>query len=109
MVWTEASRRGLALADLARWMAAEPAKLAGLARHKGALAAGMDADFCLFDDGAEWRIEPSLLETRHKITPYAGRTVKGRVRSTWLGGMRVYEDSRFEGAPRGRLLSLEKT
>ena len=108
VVWTEASRRGLALADLARWMAAEPAKLAGLAAHKGALAVGMDADFCLFDDAAEWTIEPSVLETRHKITPYAGRTVKGRVRSTWLGGVRVYEDGRFEGAPRGRLLMREK-
>jgi len=109
IVWTEASRRGLFVTDLARWMAAEPAKLAGLAAHKGALAVGMDADFCLFDDAAQWTIEPLLLETRHKITPYAGRTVKGRVRSTWLGGIRVYEDGKFEGAPRGRLLSREKT
>jgi allantoinase len=102
LVWTEASRRGLALTDVARWMALEPAKLAGL--RKGALAVGMDADFCVFDDVAEWTIEPSLLETRHKITPYAGRTVKGRVKSTWLAGTRVFEDGKFEGAPRGRLL-----
>jgi allantoinase len=107
VVWTEASRRGLALTDLARWMASEPAKLAGLSSRKGELTVGMDADFCVFDDATEWTIEAAGLQTRHKITPYAGRTVKGRVRSTWLGGVRVYEDGRFEGAPRGRLLSRE--
>jgi allantoinase len=109
LVWTEASRRGLGLVDIARWMAAEPAKLAGLASHKGALAVGMDADFCVFDDVSEWAIEPAGLQTRHKITPYAGRTVKGRVRSTWLGGTRVHEDGKFEGALRGRLLTRERT
>jgi allantoinase len=103
LVWTEASRRGLALTDVARWMSTAPARLAGLP-GKGALAVGMDGDFCVFDAAAEWTIAPADLQTRHKITPYAGRTVRGRVRSTWLGGVRVYGDGKFDGAPRGRLL-----
>src|SRR5690606_4959748 len=52
-VWTEASRRGHTLADVARWMAAAPAALAGLDR-KGAIEAGRDADLVAFDpDAAE--------------------------------------------------------
>jgi allantoinase len=105
VVWTEASKRGHTLVDLARWMSEEPAKLVGLGDRKGALEPGMDADFCLFDDRAEWTVDPSALWTRHKITPYAGRTLRGRVRSTWLSGTRIYEDARFKGEPRGRLLS----
>ena len=104
LVWTEASRRGLALTDVARWMAFAPARLAGLGARKGALAVGMDGDFCLFDDVTEWTIAAEALHVRHKITPYAGRTVRGRVQSTWLGGTRIYQDGKFEGAPRGRLL-----
>jgi allantoinase len=103
VVWSEASRRGHTLVDVARWMASAPAQLAGLEASKGALVPGKDADFCLFDDADEWTVDPRALWTRHKITPYAGRRVKGRVRSTWLAGTRIYQDGQFEGAPRGQL------
>jgi len=105
VMWTEASKRGHTLGDVARWMSSVPARLVGLERAKGGLAVGMDADFCLFDDAVEWTVEPAHLWTRHKITPYAGRKLKGRVRSTWLRGVRIYEDRKFEGAPRGQLLA----
>jgi allantoinase len=107
VVWSEAKRRGHTLVDVARWMAHAPARLAGLEGAKGALTPGMDADFCLFDDAAEWTVDPAALWTRHKITPYAGRRVSGRVRSTWLSGTRIYQDGQFEGTPRGRLLARE--
>ena len=55
IVWTEAHARGHSLADLARWMSAGPAQLAGLAATKGAIAAGRDADLVVFDDGASPR------------------------------------------------------
>src|SRR4051812_17389005 len=51
VVWTEAFARGHSLIDIARWMSAGPARLAGLA-HKGAIAAGRDADLVVFDDAA---------------------------------------------------------
>jgi allantoinase len=112
VLWTEASRRGHDLAAVARWMASGPARLAGLGARKGALAAGKDADFVLFDAEAAWTIDPGKLWTRHRITPYAGRAVRGRVRATYLRGERVYAGpaagaagGAFAGAPRGRLLA----
>ena len=43
VVWTEARRRGFTLADVVRWMAEGPARLAGL-ESKGRIAPGCDAD-----------------------------------------------------------------
>jgi allantoinase len=105
LVWTEASRRGHTLADLARWMSREPARLAGLEDQKGALEVGRDADFVLFDPGATWTVTPERLWTRHHVTPYGGRAVRGQVRACYLRGRRVYQDGRFDGAPAGACLS----
>jgi allantoinase len=111
VMWTEASARGFDLADLARWMALEPARLAGLEAAKGALAPGRDADFALFDADATWTVDPARLWTRHRITPYAGRTLRGRVRATYLRGEAIFTDDdtpsggAFAGQPGGRLLA----
>jgi allantoinase len=110
-LWTEAARRGFPPSDLARWMAAEPARLAGLDAVKGALVVGHDADFVLFDAEETWTVRPEALWTRHRITPYAGRTLRGRVRATYLRGRRIFAlgeggEGQFVGAgPRGRLLA----
>jgi allantoinase len=46
VVWTDARRRGFSIADVAAWMSERPARLAGL-HHKGRVAIGFDADFCV--------------------------------------------------------------
>jgi len=84
-VWTQARRRGHGLDDVVRWMATGPAALAGLAA-KGAIAPGCDADLVAFDDTAEFTVDPARLEHRHPVTPYAGQTLTGVVRRTWLRG-----------------------
>jgi allantoinase len=99
LVWTEARRRGFSLADVARWMAERPARLAGLA-GKGLIAPGYDADFCLFAPDESFAVDPGLLQHRHPVTPYAGRTLAGLVRGTVLGGTMIDLQR-----PQGRLLS----
>jgi allantoinase len=98
-VWTEAHRRGHTLVDVVRWMASAPAESAGLA-GKGRIAVGADADFCVFSPDATYAVRADALEHRHKLTPYAGRELRGRVVETWLAGARV----EFGEPPRGRLL-----
>ena len=96
-MWTQARQRGHGLADVVRWMASGPAALAGLP-GKGALAEGHDADLAAFDDEASFTVDPARLRHRHPVTPYAGRTLTGVVRRTWLRGQ-------LTGAtPAGRLL-----
>jgi allantoinase len=100
LVWTAARARGHTLADVARWMCAAPARLAGLGGRKGAIAAGRDADLVLLDPDATFRVDPASLQHRHPVTPYAGRMLHGVVLETWLRGRRVHDRGRF-AAPSG--------
>ncbi|HET9262893.1 MAG TPA: allantoinase AllB [Vicinamibacterales bacterium] len=103
-VWTGASARLLPFDRIAAWMAAAPARLAGLARSKGAIETGLDADLVLWDPEAETAVDPSSLQHRHPITPYAGMRLRGRVRTTLVRGDVVFDDGRFADTPRGRVL-----
>jgi len=88
-VWTVARRRGRALSDIARWMAAFPASLAGLDDRKGAIAVGRDADLVAFDPDATFAVRAASLLHKNPISPYDGRTLTGVVRRTWLRGVEV--------------------
>ncbi|MET7440504.1 MULTISPECIES: allantoinase AllB [unclassified Streptomyces] len=102
-VWTEARRRGHGLEDVVRWMSTRTAELVGLG-HKGAIEPGRDADFAVLDPDATFTVDPAELQHRNRVTAYAGRTLSGVVRSTWLRGERIVADGRFS-EPAGRLLT----
>jgi allantoinase len=103
-VWTGAVHRGFTLSDVVRWMSEQPARLCGLDDRKGAIARGYDADIVLFDPDAEAVVDSAVLQQRHKLTPYAGRLLRGRVRATYLGGEPVWEQGRLGRAGTGTLL-----
>jgi len=107
IVWTEASQRGHSLADVARWICKGPARLAGLER-KGRIAEGNDADFAVWSPEETFVVDPSIIEHRHKVTPYAGETLRGVVKTTWFRGERVYENSAHVGENRGTWLSTPR-
>jgi allantoinase len=108
VLWTGMARRGLGLERLSAWMAAAPARLAGLAGQKGALAVGADADIVVFDPDAVWTVAPEHLHFRHKLSPYLGAELRGRFLETWLRGELVFSmngnKESFAGPPRGREL-----
>ena len=85
-------------------MAAAPARLAGFAGKKGAIAPGADADFVVFDPDAAWTVTAGDLHFRHKLSPYLGVELRGRVIETWLRGEPVFRSGEFAGAARGREL-----
>jgi hypothetical protein len=49
VIWTECRSRGFTLDDIVRWMSSAPAALAGISHQAGALEAGRDANFVVFD------------------------------------------------------------
>jgi allantoinase len=100
-VWTEARARGYAVTHLAKWLCEGPARLAGLAGRKGTIAVGCDADFVIWDPEAKFRVEPAQLHHRHKITPYAGRELCGRVETTFLRGRKIFEHGELPVGPVG--------
>ncbi len=99
VVWTSARERGIGLADVARWMATAPARRVGLER-KGEIAVGADADLCVFAPEESFVVDVARLHHKNPVSAYAGRTLTGTVRQTWLRGVPIDVDD----APRGRLL-----
>ncbi len=108
VVWTEASRRGFGLTDVAHWMAANPARSVGLHGKKGVIAPGADADFVIFDPEGEETVALERLHYRHQITPYAGETLRGVVRKTYLRGECVYREGKVTEARHGKLLERDR-
>ncbi|HSD89303.1 MAG TPA: hypothetical protein VLB44_17360, partial [Kofleriaceae bacterium] len=58
---------------------------------KGAIAPGHDADLVVFDDTRTTTVTPESVLHRHKVTPYAGETLRGAVHATYLRGTKVAE------------------
>ncbi len=102
VVHTEARRRGFSLRDIARWMAEEPAKLAGCATRKGRIAAGCDADFVIFDTESEMEVREDRLYYRHPVSAYLGEKLYGQVKATYLRGRLVFEEGTFLAEPQGK-------
>jgi allantoinase len=97
VLWTAAVARGLSLVDVALWMAERPAGLAGLP-SKGSIAPGLDADLVAFAPEEEFTVDVAALRHRNPVSAYAGRRLRGVVRSVWLRGRPT------GGVPAGRLL-----
>jgi allantoinase len=104
VVWTAMHRRGFSLLHLVHAMCRAPAALAGLVMRKGSIDTGLYADLVVWDPEATFRVEPSKLHHRHKLTPYEGQTLNGVVRTTFLRGRRVYHHGEFAPHPTGSVL-----
>jgi len=103
-VWTQARSRGHALTDVARWMCSRPARLAGISKKKGSIAAGCDADLVIFDPDTAFRVDPKKLFHKHQVTPYAGLDLRGVVETTFLRGRVIFNRGYVSDVSQGRLL-----
>jgi dihydroorotase len=72
-----------------------PAEAFGL--KKGTLAVGADADITIVDQNERWEVDPSKFRSKSRNTPFVGWKVKGRVRTTIVGGRVVFEAGQAEG------------
>ncbi|MBF8248035.1 MAG: allantoinase [Bacteroidetes bacterium] len=104
IVWTEARKRGFSVGDIARWMCGKPAELVGLKGRKGSFRIGSDADIVVWDPDASFVVNPANIFHRHKMTPYEGRTLFGRVFCTFVGGRTVFENGQHVEGPRGSVI-----
>jgi allantoinase len=104
VMWTGMQQRGVKLERIGEWMSAAPARLARQAGRKGTITPGADADFVVFDPEAEWTVTSGDLHFRHKLSPYLGAKLRGRVFETWLRGEPVFRAGKFAEGARGREL-----
>jgi allantoinase len=71
---------------------------------KGQIAPGADADLILVDPSARRTLTDETVRSKAGWTPYAGRTVRGQVLTTLLGGSVIVENGKLVGERNGRFL-----
>ena len=100
--------RGLALEQVAALCAGGAARRLRLP-GKGRIEPGADADLALVDLGGETALSAETLLHRHPHSPWAGRTLRGRIARTLVRGTTVFAGGRVAGPPAGRLVTPENT
>jgi allantoinase len=56
VLWTEGQNRGITLPEISNWTSYKTAKQVGLLGRKGALVQDWDADICIFDPEAQFKV-----------------------------------------------------
>ena len=79
----------MALSDILRRMTINPACILRLPT-KGRLAIGSDSDVVIFDPDEAWTVDPNRFASKGRNTPFAGKTLRGKVKYTIVGGEIVY-------------------
>ena len=101
LMLSEALRGRLSLAHVVELISAAPARLFGLSPRKGVVWPGADADLTLYDPRPERTITSgdgfSNAAASNRL--YDGRSVRGEVHATIVGGKVVYRDGDVIGAP----------
>ena len=82
--------RKMDLPSILRRMSTNPADILHIAR--GRMSIGVVADLVVFDPDESWVIDPLLFASKARNTPFAGRTVRGRVKYTVVQGEVIYQD-----------------
>ena len=96
----------LKLEDIAKLMAASPARAFGLYGRKGVIAVGADADITLVDLDAEAVLTADALHSKGKCSAYEGMAVKGLPVATFVRGHLVAKDGEPVADPgHGRMVS----
>ena len=86
--WSLGPLTGQVIAD--RMSPCAPARIGRPRRPRPRRRAGAPANLTLVDPAARWVVDPAELASRSRNTPYAGRTLPGRVVATFLRGGRRY-------------------
>jgi dihydroorotase len=75
-------------------MSARPAAIGRLGSQGSPLQPGAAANLVLVDADARWTVDPRQSASRGRNTPFAGRTLPGRVVATFLRGRATVLDGK---------------
>jgi len=107
-IWTQAEKRGATIQQVSNWLSKKPAELLGLSEKKGSIATGYDADFVVWDPESEMKIGADMIQHRHKVTPYDGLTLMGKIEKTYVRGQVVCENGQLSNKTVGRMLLQQR-
>ena len=80
----------MTLPEIIAKMTVNPARILNL--DCGRLSAGSAADLTIFDPNEEWVVDAERFASKGRNTPFNGKTLKGKVKYTIVGGKIIYQD-----------------
>jgi allantoinase len=104
VMWTLFKKYGMSLIDLSRLMSVNVAKFLSLDQSKGKIDAGFDADLVVWNPDATFKVRQSMIQHRHKLTPYEGIELSGVVKETYVRGKKVFDNGSFVSSPNGKII-----
>lgn len=79
----------LSLSEVIALMTHKGAELCKL--NAGTLGSGAPADICIFDPDEAWTVDPDKFFSKSRNCPWNGRTLRGKVKATYVDGQAVYD------------------
>jgi len=76
VVWTEASKRGFSIGNVAAWMCERAGAVCRAGKKKGKIASGYDADLIVWNPEEKFRVKTSELFHRHKMNSLRRKTLR---------------------------------
>ncbi|MCC6749459.1 MAG: dihydroorotase [Deltaproteobacteria bacterium] len=88
-------REVISLPRLVALMTSSPARVVGL--PAGTLRVGALADLAVVDTEESWVVDPTRFHSKGRNTPFAGQTLRGRTKTTVVGGRVVFDGTTCVG------------
>lgn len=86
-------------------LAENPARIYRIYPRKGCIHIGCDGDLVVVDPSREYIIDREKLHTKHKLTPFHGWKLKGRIDYVILRGNIVYSEGSIIDKPLGTFIT----
>ena len=102
VIWTAGLAEDVTIAQISGWTSSEPARFLGLQDSCGDIRPGTNASFVVWNPDEAFKVNAESLFHRHKMTPYEGETLYGKVKETWLRGKKIYSNNRVSDIPYGK-------
>ena len=74
-------------------MSTNIARFLNMENHKGAIRAGYYADVIVWNPEATFEVTKEIIQHRHKVTPYLGMNLSGKLISTYVNVNLVFDNT----------------
>ena len=98
--WT-ALKEQMTLEEFIPLLTSKPAALIK-ASNKGEIRVGNDADLTVWDPGEKSKVEKEDILFRHKISPYIGEELFGKIQQTIVNGQTVFREGKIVNQNKGK-------
>lgn len=95
VIETMVDTKRLTWREVADRMSVAPANIGRVADHGQPLAVGSTANLTVVDPTITWTVDPQRLASKSRNTPYAARTMRGKVLATFLRGKATVLDGKL--------------